>query len=209
MGRECGFGDDAFAGLFAQVEGGGVAVEEAKAVAEVAQADGGGGGGGVEVAGAGDAQAELVGGERDRVGDLAAGLAGGGAELHGVLDDALQEHGRDEGAVELCGNIGDNGEAVAEAEFLELEVAADDLELLGEGDDEVLGVGEGIAQEAGKLGERLGGARGVDGDEGAQGVEAVEEEGGLTWARRARSWASRAVARASAWSSSRRRTRSR
>ncbi len=166
--------------MFVQLELGAAFVEEMQAFAQVLQADAGGvGGGGAERAGVFDGNVEHgvfdVGLDHEIAG--AAGLAD--AVFDGVFDEGLEEQGRD-GAGSGRGVDGDGGaEAVSEADGFEGEIVGDGGEFGLEGDGVGVVVAEAMAEDVREAGEHVLGAGGVEVDEGADGVEGVEQEVGV------------------------------
>jgi hypothetical protein len=168
------------AAVFLEVELGAAFVEEMQTFAQVVQADAGGvGGGGAEGAGVFDGDVEEgvfdVGLDDEIAG--AGGLAD--AMFDGVFDEGLEEQWRDR-AVGGGGVDGDGGaETVGEADGFEGEIVGDGGEFGLERDGVGVVVAEAVAEDVRQAGEHVLGAGGVEVDEGADGVEGVEEEVGV------------------------------
>jgi hypothetical protein len=103
----------------------------------------------------------------------------GDSVLDGVFDEGLEGHGRNFGLGEGGGDVDGGAEFFAKANALDVEVAFDEGEFLAEGNEGVGARVEGGAEEIGEAADDLFGAGGILGDEGAYGVEGVEEEVGV------------------------------
>ena len=96
--------------------------------------------------------------------------------LERVLDDRLQHEIGDEGAEGLFGNVEVDAEASLEADLHDVDVAAQQRELVAERHFVRRAAVHRLAQQLAEPGDHLPHARGVALDEGGDGVEGVEEE---------------------------------
>jgi hypothetical protein len=106
---------------------------------------------------------------------LAAGLVGLDAVAHRVLHQGLQQQRRQAGAVERRVELPTQAQALAEAQRLDVEVAARQHHLLAQGAGPV-GGGERGAEQLGQVLEHALGLRRVQAHQGHGGVQGVEEE---------------------------------
>src|SRR5690606_12446845 len=162
-------------------ERGGGSVERVEAGARVAEADAlrRALGGLVRQAGAVVLHVEHEAGARSaRADGEAAGavLDAADAVLDGVLDERLEDQVRHErverAGLDLLGHV----ERALEADALDVQVVAEEVELVAERDLGGGGLVEGAAQERAQAGDDAADAGGIALDEGADGVERVEEE---------------------------------
>lgn len=108
------------------------------------------------------------------------GLGGGfDAMADGIFEEGLEEEGGDGGGEAILGDGFSDGEAMAEADFFDIEIASGEVEFLLEGGFGGIGSGEGEAEEIGEAGEHFVGGLGIAMDEGGDGVEGIEEEMGV------------------------------
>jgi hypothetical protein len=99
--------------------------------------------------------------------------------LEGVFDEGLEQEDWDEAIEGVLRDLLDDAEAVAEADLLDGEVAADELEFVAEGEFLGFGVFEGQAEEVAEIADHFVGRVWVPVDERGDGIEGVEEEVGL------------------------------
>lgn len=135
--------------------------------------------GGEAGAGIGDGEEEVLGSELGLEGDGTGLGRGFDAMADGIFEEGLEEEGGDGGGEAILGDGFGDGEAVAEADFFDIEVTSGEVEFLLKSGFGGIGGGEGEAEEIGEAGEHFIGGFGVAMDEGGDGVEGIEEEVGV------------------------------
>ena len=112
----------------------------------------------------------------DRDGDGFGGIVE--SKFNGIFDNGLEEH-RGQAIFEAFRVVVElSAEAMAEADFFDLQVQFEVLQLFGEGYPLLVFFPEVAAEEVGELLDHLAGLFGPAADEGADGVEAVEQKVG-------------------------------